>query len=189
MLITLPLLVSNECQIQFSTFGQNEDQVSIVDTSDDEESQYRLNVSLASSSVSLTSANGILPHPSSTLSTRKVRHLSVDSETSTRVKIMPLAQKLSLQEEVNQNLSIEMDSIKQIRDDHVRPLTLRFFLPEMESTVIQITCYIAFLIIDNARYFSHAVFYSSAICGTKCLNQTPSASSLSGFFWLLHYSL
>lgn len=53
-------------------------------------------------------------------------------------------QKLKLQEEVNKNLSIEIDSIQQIRDEHIHPLTLHFLLSEMESTVIKINSYYVF---------------------------------------------
>jgi hypothetical protein len=45
---------------------------------------------------------------------------------------------LSLQEEVDQlmDLSIEIDSNKKIRNEHVHPVTLQFLRPDMESTVI-----------------------------------------------------
>jgi hypothetical protein len=88
---------------------------------------------------------------------------------------------LSLQEEVDQIIddSIEMDSIKQIRDQHVHPLTLRFLLPDMESTVMSISTLILITILILIRLFG-AVF-SSAICGRTFTNPTPSASLLFGF--------
>jgi hypothetical protein len=86
----------------------------------------------------LSSASEFIPYPMS-YSFRKDR-LSVDSGSSQRVSIEIPVQMLSLQEEVDQIIddSIEMDSIKQIRDQHVHPLTLRFLLPDMESTVMLI---------------------------------------------------
>lgn len=58
---------------------------------------------------------------------------------SRRVKIAaPEAALLSLQEEVDQLMdhSIEIDSNKKIRNEHVHPLTLQFLNPEEESNVI-----------------------------------------------------
>jgi hypothetical protein len=104
--------------------------------------------------VSLSSDNVFLSPPSPISSIRQ-EHLSVNSGSSPRLKFMPSVQVLSLQEEVGQNLSIEMDSIKQIRDDHVHPLTLQFLLPEMESTVIQTIHNHKFLIVENEKPYYH----------------------------------
>ena len=50
----------------------------------------------------------------------------------------PEAALLSLQEEVDQLMdhSIEIDSNKKIRNEHVHPITLQFLQADMESTVI-----------------------------------------------------
>lgn len=109
--------------------------------------------------------------------------LSIDSGSSQRVSIeIPELQMLSLQEEVDQIIddSIEMDSIKQIRDQHVHPLTLRFLLPDMESTVMLIFILISIIVTILIVILFHAVF-SSAICGRTFTNPTPSASLLFGF--------
>lgn len=74
--------------------------------------------------------------PSPTSSIR--RHESPPRRGSRRVKIAaPEAALLSLQEEVDQLMdhSIEIDSNKKIRNEHVHPLTLQFLRADMESTV------------------------------------------------------
>ena len=58
---------------------------------------------------------------------------------SRRVRMAePEAALLSLQEEVDQLMdhSIEIDSNKKIRNEHVHPITLQFLQADMESTVI-----------------------------------------------------
>ncbi|XP_046634462.1 adenylate cyclase type 8-like [Daphnia pulicaria] len=113
---------------------KNEDQISIGDISDDDEFPHHLQLCGAPSLASLSSASEFIPYPMSS-SFRKDR-FSIDSGSSQRFSIEIPVQMLSLQEEVDQIIddSIEMDSIKQIRDQHVHPLTLQFLLPDMEST-------------------------------------------------------
>jgi hypothetical protein len=74
---------------------------------------------------------------------------------SRRVRIAaPEAALLNLQEEVDQlmDLSIEIDSNKKIRNEHVHPVTLQFLRPDMESNVIRISTYIAHFYRGNYSY-------------------------------------
>jgi len=164
----------------FLLFGQNDDQVSTTDSSEVDESEYHLKTSDEGSSDSFYSYNEFLPNPSPVSSSRQ-DHLSVDSVSSRRVTSVPPVQILSLQEEVDQIIdhSIEMDSIKQIRDEHVHPLTLHFLLPDLESTVTATTHTITFCQWRGILLF--CAIFSSAICGRILINPMPSASSLFGF--------
>lgn len=98
---------------------------------------------------------------------------------------------VSLQDEVDQLMdhSIEIDSNKKIRNEHVNPWTLQFLQEELEFKVSSLTHFFDDGDISVFHLFTisfsmrrcPSTFHSFPICGKTCLNPTSCALSSSGY--------